>query len=132
MYLTLKLSLAIAAVSGIAPLVASLGQKQVISFTDVDNAFQLAGGSISTPQILVSSSDYWGVIRAAGDLAKDFGRVTGTNFTLSNGEADATPDTYEYRPTTSNYTVVGDRHYRPRLRPTPLLPSPGDVTLVSD
>jgi hypothetical protein len=94
------------AVAGIAPLVAGLGQQPVISFTSVHNAFQLAGGSITKPQILVSSQDYWGVIRAAGDLAKDFGRVTGTNFTLSNGEAGAAPAAYSYRPITMNYTVV--------------------------
>lgn len=100
---TVLLSLAVA---GIAPLVAGLGQQPVISFNSVHNAFQLAGGSVTKPQILVSSDDYWGVIRAAGDLAKDFGLVTGTNFTLSNGAAGAAPASYSYRPTTTNYTVV--------------------------
>lgn len=107
MYLPLKSSLALA-ISGIVPLVASLGQQSVISFTSVQGGFQLAGGNTSQPQILVSSNDYWGVIRAAGDLAKDFGRATGTNFTLSSGEAGASPATYEYQPITSNYTVVSD------------------------
>ncbi|KAI2604598.1 glycoside hydrolase family 115 protein [Hypoxylon sp. NC1633] len=94
----------LAAVFGLAPFTAALGQQQIISFTNSPDAFQVAGGSISQPQILVSSDDYWGVIRAAGDLAKDFGRVTGTDFTLSNGEVGATPAAYEYRPITRNYT----------------------------
>lgn len=89
-----------------ASLVVALGQQPIVSFTRVPNAFQIAGGRISRPQILVSSGDSWGVIRAAGDLAKDFGRVTGTNFTLSNGKKGAKPATYEYRPAASNFTHV--------------------------
>lgn len=89
-----------------ASLVAALGQQAIVSFTDRPEAFQIAGGSVSKPQILVSSGDNWGVIRAAGDLAKDFGRVTGTNFTLSNGNEGAKPATYEYRPAAANYTHV--------------------------
>lgn len=96
----------LAAAIGFAPLAAALGQKQIISFISDPDAFQVAGGAISQPQILVSSNEYWGVIRAAGDLAKDFGRVTGTNFTLSNGEAGAEPAAYEYKPITRNYTHV--------------------------
>lgn len=96
----------ISLVIGFAPLTAALGQKQIISFTSDPGAFQLAGGSITEPQILVSSNEYWGVIRAAGDLAKDFGRVTGANFTLSNGEVGAAPAVYEYAPITRNYTHV--------------------------
>ncbi|KAI0880051.1 glycoside hydrolase family 115 protein [Annulohypoxylon maeteangense] len=94
----------LAAVTGFAPFVVALGQQQIIGFANSDGAFQIAGGSIAQPQILVSSNDYWGVIRAAGDLTKDFGRVTGTNFTLSNGEAGAEPAVYEYKPITRNYT----------------------------
>lgn len=97
------------AAAGLAPLAAALGQKSVISFTSAQDAFQLAGGPITKPQILVSDNDYWGVIRAAGDLAKDFGRVTGTNFTLSNGNAGASPASYEYHPASLNYTSVRSR-----------------------
>ncbi|GAW25656.1 putative immunoglobulin I-set domain-containing protein [Rosellinia necatrix] len=89
-----------------ASLIAALGQQSIVRFTPATNAFQIAGGGISTPQILVSSDDNWGVIRAAGDLAKDFGRVTGTNFTLSNGEEGAKPATYEYQTVAANYTHV--------------------------
>ncbi|KAI1205619.1 glycoside hydrolase family 115 protein [Annulohypoxylon truncatum] len=93
----------LAAVIGFSPFVVALGQQQIISFTNSEGAFQIAG-SIAQPQILVSSNDYWGVIRAAGDLAKDFGRVTGTNFTLSSGKAGAQPAVYEYKPIKRNYT----------------------------
>lgn len=71
------------ALSGATALVAALGQKSVVSFNGSASDFQIAGGSISIGQIIVSENDYWGVIRAAGDLATDFGRVTGTNYTLS-------------------------------------------------
>ncbi len=95
-----------AAIGASAPLVSALGQEAIISFTEVPGRFQIAGRSASKPQILVSGDDYWGVIRAAGDLAKDFGRVTGTKFTLSNGETGAEPAVYAYNPTTNNYTHV--------------------------
>lgn len=66
-----------------ARLAAALGQEAVVSFNGSAGDFQIAGGAISQGQILVSENDFWGVIRAAGDLAADFGRVTGTNYTLS-------------------------------------------------
>lgn len=89
-----------------APLASALGQLPVVSFQDVPGGFQLAGGPVAKPQILVSDNEHWGVIRAAGDLAADFGRVTGSNFSLSNGEVGARPIAYEYRPITRNYTHV--------------------------
>jgi len=103
-------SLLLTAAGSIIPVVTALGQQPVISFTNVKDAFQLAGGTVTSPQILVSDDDFWGVIRAAGDLAKDFGRVTGTNFSLSNGNAGASPASYEYHPAASNYTVVCVEH----------------------
>lgn len=78
--------------------VASLGQQQIISFEASSAAFQLAGGPVSKGQILVSSNDYWGVIRAAGNLALDFGLVTGTNYSLSNGVHGSAPASYVYHP----------------------------------
>lgn len=100
------------------PLVAGLGQKPVISFQGSDGDLQIAGGPISAGQILVSDNDYWGVIRAAGDLAADFGRVTGTNYTLStgtktsnstfgNGTSSASAALYSFNPVNNqNNTVV--------------------------
>lgn len=86
------------ALSSTVSLVSGLGQQAIISFTESDGSFQIAGGSKSAGQIRVSSNDYWGVIRAAGDLATDFGRVTGTNYTLSNGAKNSEPASYEYNP----------------------------------
>ncbi|KKA28239.1 hypothetical protein TD95_002433 [Thielaviopsis punctulata] len=88
--------------------VRGLGQEPIISFTASNDSFQIAGSAFGSTggQILVSSDDYWGVIRAAGDLAVDFGRVTGTNYTLSNGEKDASAATYEFLPVDiSNNTI---------------------------
>ena len=82
------------------PLTSALGQERIIlhgNETDTDS-FRLTGAGNGTGQILVSSDDYWGVIRAAGDLAVDFGRVTGTNLTLSNGEEDADPAEFVFEP----------------------------------
>jgi hypothetical protein len=87
--------------------VAGLGQQPIVSFSSSSGSFQIAGGSITTGQILVSNNDYWGVIRAAGDLALDFGRVTGTNYTLSNGVNNSAPASYTYDPVNNmNNTFV--------------------------
>jgi len=85
----------------------ALGQQSIISTSGNGGDFQIAGGHVRAGQILVSSNDYWGVIRAAGDLAVDFGRVTGTNYTLSNGEKKAKAAAYVYKPINNmNNTVV--------------------------
>lgn len=83
---------------GLLPLVAGLGQQPIIAFNKSDDAFMIAGKDSGKGQIRVSKDEYWGVIRAAGDLAVDFGRVTGTNLTLSNGESDASPAKYTFEP----------------------------------
>lgn len=93
--------------SGTASLVTALGQQQIITFTKGNGTFQIARGPGNPGQILVSSNDYWGVIRAAGDLAVDFGRVTGTNFTVSNGVKESGPAAYVYNPVNNmNNTYV--------------------------
>jgi hypothetical protein len=100
------------ALAACQPVAAALGQKQIISFdSDGDDTLQLAGGDISGGQIRVSENEYWGVIRAAGDLAIDFGRVTKNNLTLSNGKSDADPAQFKYKPVdTSNNTIVSCQH----------------------
>ena len=93
--------------------VAALGQAPVVAFSASTGSYQIAGGAISSGQILVSSNDYWGVIRAAGDLALDFGRVTGTNYTLSSGEKGAQPPSYGYLPVNNkNNTFVSSQLLR--------------------
>lgn len=78
----MKSAILVAILSATA-IVSALGQNPVVSFNGSTGSFQIAGGRISAGQVLVAENDYWGVIRAAGDLATDFGRVTGTNYTLS-------------------------------------------------
>lgn len=60
----------------------ALGQNQTVSLTS-SNGLQIAGSGING-QILVSANDWWGVLRAAEDLAGDVGKVTGKNLTLGN------------------------------------------------
>lgn len=94
-------------------LVNALGQQPVVAFNGSDGDFQLAGGESGARQIMVSENDFWGVIRAAGDLALDFGRVTGTNYTLSTdsrlsgSENAAAAALYTFNPVNNtNNTVV--------------------------
>ena len=95
---------------GFVPFAYALGQEPIIAFGDEDLAegqFQIAGEESGAGQILVSDNDYWGVIRAAGDLGLDFGRVTGINFTLSNGESNAESARFVFEPVdVTNNTVV--------------------------
>lgn len=109
---------------GIVPLAQALGQEPIIAFGDetlAEDGFQLAGDGVGVGQILVSDNDYWGVIRAAGDLGLDFGRVTGANLTLSNGESSAEPAEFQFEPVDiSNNTVVSGSS---RSRYHPLTPS---------
>ncbi len=65
----------------IAPTLA-LGQQSVICFAQTSGSLLLANDGTS-PTILVDSDDWAGVVRTAGDLATDFGLVTGTNGILS-------------------------------------------------
>ncbi|KAK1726507.1 immunoglobulin I-set domain-containing protein [Colletotrichum acutatum] len=99
-------SISLVVLSSLAPLILALGQQPIVSFESASGSFQIAGGDVGTGQILVSDDDYWGVIRAAGDLALDFGRVTGTNYTLSNGGNSSKPALYTFAPVdVTNNTV---------------------------
>ena len=96
-----------AALTLLAPLASAIGQKKIIAFEPSDGALQVAGGDLGAGQIRVSDGEFWGVVRAAGDLAADFGRVTGTNYSLSNGEAGAGSLEYRFEPAdVSDNTVV--------------------------
>ena len=70
-------------ISGIILCLASniYAQDSFITFQQSDGAYMLAGDSTG-PTIAISDDDWYGVHRAAGDLAADFGRVTGLNGTL--------------------------------------------------
>ncbi|TVY34481.1 hypothetical protein LSUB1_G006062 [Lachnellula subtilissima] len=85
---TLALALSL---SPILSSVLALGQKATVTTIrpvdgDGEGLLQLAGTGLDG-QILLSAEDWWGVIRAAEDLAVDFGKVTGRNLTLTNWSA---------------------------------------------
>jgi hypothetical protein len=65
---------------------AALGQNATVTTTSSPGLLQLAGSGVSG-QILLSADDWWGVLRAAEDLAGDFGKVTGKNLTLANWQS---------------------------------------------
>jgi hypothetical protein len=73
----------LAVVLTLLPSVLALGQKATVSLTGGKGMLQLAGNGING-QILLSANDWWGVIRAAQDLAGDMGKVSGQNLTLGN------------------------------------------------
>lgn len=98
------------AVLTLFPGVLSLGQTPIVTTKSGGGSLQLAGNGING-QILLSSKDWWGVLRAAEDLANDLGRVTGKNLTLGNWasnqskpEAQTTP-IYTYNEPTNNINV---------------------------
>ena len=66
------------------PGVLALGQEPVVSTTAKNGSLLQLGGKGFEGQILVSADDWFGVIRAAEDLAGDFGKVVGRNLTLGN------------------------------------------------
>lgn len=71
--------------------VSAIGQELTFTFQNGDPGLQLAGNGIS-PIIRLDRNDWPGVIRAAQDLAVDFGRVTGRNGTVNmDGSANSNP-----------------------------------------
>ncbi|HWD17985.1 MAG TPA: glycosyl hydrolase 115 family protein [Verrucomicrobiae bacterium] len=60
----------------VAPSVHALGLPSWVSTNAAPGAFPLAHDGFTAP-LLVDSNDFWGVIRAAGDLESDLHRVTG-------------------------------------------------------
>ena len=69
----------------------SQDRKPTIDFQPGNGSYLLATSS-SAVQLLLDAADWPGVLRAANDLAVDFGRVTGVNGTLTtvgNGTANA-------------------------------------------
>ncbi|EAW11879.1 glycoside hydrolase family 115 protein [Aspergillus clavatus NRRL 1] len=74
----LALLLAIGCVAGT---VRAIGQEPIIAFQNGKDVFKLADRNTAPGVIVLDGNDWPGVIRAASDLAVDFGRVTGMNFT---------------------------------------------------
>lgn len=69
----------------------ALGQPQYVQPTPSAGSFPIVRDRSASP-IMVDSGDYWGVVRAAGDLRQDIDRVTGCMPTLANNEASAGQD----------------------------------------
>ena len=61
--------------------IATHAQESFIAFQQSDGAYMLADTSTG-PTVAISGDDWYGVQRAANDLAIDFGRVTGINGTI--------------------------------------------------
>jgi hypothetical protein len=62
--------------------VAAIGQKPLFTFSASLGSLQLAGGN-GAGRLVLAEDDWPGVIRAGKDLAMDFGRVTGTNLSVT-------------------------------------------------
>ena len=77
----MKLFHRLLAVISFAVSVSGLLQQATLSFTSDSSGLQLAGNGVKS-QIILDGKDWPGVIRAANDMAMDFGRVTGTNATI--------------------------------------------------
>ena len=60
----------------------ALGHNATLSFNASVGELKLAGDG-SSPQIVLDGKDWPGVIRAARDVAADFGRTTGSNATVN-------------------------------------------------
>jgi hypothetical protein len=72
---------------------ALLGQKLTIEFKSGNGSYLLATRS-SPVSIVLDGADWPGVLRAANDLAKDFGRVTGVNGSVTaNGKGIKSAET---------------------------------------
>jgi hypothetical protein len=85
------------ALSALCSSAAAFGQNVTVTTNSSLSAglLQLGGAGLNG-QILVSANDWWGVIRAAQDLAIDFGKATGTNLTLGNWQGAVMPGAGNY------------------------------------
>lgn len=69
----------------------SQDRKPTIDFSSANGSYHLASSS-SPVSLLLDAADWPGVLRAANDVAQDFGRVTGVNgslHTVGQGTANA-------------------------------------------
>lgn len=77
-------------------LVSAIGQNATISFSSTSSSYELASAG-SVVQIIADQADWPAVLRVADDLAVDFGRVTGTNgsVTLTNSTTGYNVSAYD-------------------------------------
>ncbi|CZT02771.1 uncharacterized protein RAG0_09791 [Rhynchosporium agropyri] len=91
----------------------ALGQTYSVTTDSSQSASLLKlAGDFQSGQILLSADEWWGVLRAAEDLAGDFGKATGKNLTLGHwdgyGNSTRTGDVPSVNATSVNATR-GDR-----------------------
>lgn len=87
---SLLVGLAVAALSFFTPSVSAFKEKpSLFSFSATPGGYQLGGPNLA-PEIRVAPNDAPGVLRAAKDLAADFGKVLGVNGTVVVAEWSAT------------------------------------------
>ena len=98
------------------PLIAALGQDPTITTTKPTNGtsshLQIAGKGLNA-QILVSKEEWWGVLRAAEDLAGDLGKVVGENLTLAYWDGNAGPNVSTGSPGSDGDGPGGDGNGHP-------------------
>jgi hypothetical protein len=85
--------------------VSALGQGVTISFQESPTSLQLSGGG----DILLDGNEWWGVIRAADDLAADFGKVSGTNLLVQIDNVNDKTGVYEYYAPTNHREYIVDK-----------------------
>lgn len=98
------------ALSALSSSVTAFGQNKTVTTKSSPGLLQLAGAGIDG-QILVSANDWWGVIRAAQDLATDFGKVTGKNLTLGNWQGAVMPGVGNYSKRSEHVRRDPDRQW---------------------
>lgn len=79
----MKVLSAFVAVVALCSSAEALGQNATVTMQSAAGRLMLASKTQSG-QILLSAGDWFGVLRAAEDLAGDFGKVTGKNLTLGH------------------------------------------------
>lgn len=82
------------AVAVLSSSVDALGQNVTVTMESAPGLLMLANQD-QAGQILMSAGDWFGAIRAAEDLAGDFGKITGKNLTLGHWSSGTTNRTSE-------------------------------------
>jgi hypothetical protein len=90
--------------------VEALGQNATVTMQSAAGLLVLAGEN-QTGQILLSANDWFGVLRAAEDIAGDFGKVTGKNLTLGHWQISTAKRDLESRAIGWSSPAVGNGSY---------------------
>ncbi|KAK7537394.1 uncharacterized protein J3D65DRAFT_696996 [Phyllosticta citribraziliensis] len=83
----MRLPLCLGSASFLCAAVDALGQQQTVAFNGTADDLLLASSSASV-RLILDAADWPGVLRAADDVALDFGRVTGLNGAVTLDESN--------------------------------------------